>query len=697
MRPIVLGTTRSPSSDLSAWRLESLGRALGDCFEITRPEERERAVHWFVLFLLVCVGAFVRFWGLGSVGLHGDEETMALAVRHILVDGQPILPSGMYYPRGQTQLYLMALAVSLFGESEWALRLPSAICGILLIPLAYFASRRFLRPVWALAMAGTAAFLPALILDSQTARMYIFLVTLITASMVCVFAWERTQRISWLIAAVVALIVGLDMHVLAVGTVLVFLMPGIVRGDPRRFFLGAGAALVGFIAFLIINSWVDAQYPTPPPDFAEGLPVRQQSSVKHEGFEFAVQLTLSVVALAAAVFACRIVQFVRPTVAKLGVAFLLLVGLVLQLALYYHLAVICHTVGAVLAARYRTDIKLRDAISFAAAVGCILVFHVALLMPIAGTIVRLVGALIGQPSVWPYVRAAQLSPFAGLLTAALLVWGLYLIAQRRRVPDYWLLAVLAVWAPVLALGVFAWNVPTRYTAMSLAPMLLCALAIGQRGVDGLSSYVGERLASTVKSCAAVIAGIALVNPALVAATMNAGYAIRPDHKGAAEFMRTQHITDDDVVMAEDVLQQTYYLGRVDYWLASRMFARKFVKRTESGIVDFYTGTPVITTTDMLETVLRENRGKRIFVIGSGEDWRNGQRVARQELNEILSSDRFETVFVGRDGRTQVLRAVEEPSIAAAADDQTVQTAATSAVAAPAAKPSEQGKPSLDSN
>jgi len=480
-----------------------------------------------------------------------------------------------------------------------------------------------------------------------------------------------------------------------VGTVLIFLLPGIARGDPRRCFMGAAAALVGFVAFLIVDSWVNAQYPTPPADFAEGLPVRQQSSVKHEGFEFVVQLTLSVVALAAAVFAWRIAQFVNPRAAKLGVVLSLFAGLVLQLALYYHVATLCYTLGIVLAARYRTDIKLRDAILFAAAAACILVFHVALLMPIAGTFVRLVGALIGQPSVWPYVRVAQLSPFAGLLTAALLVWGLYLIAQRRRVPDYWLLALLGVWAPVFALGMFAWNVPTRYTAMSLAPMLVCALAVGQRGVDALSSYVGERFAATVKACAAAIAGVAIVNPALLAATVNAGYAIRPDHKGAAEFMRTQQITDDDIVIAEDVLQQTYYLGHVDYWLASRKFARKFVKRTESGIVDFYTGTPVITTTSMLEAVLRENRGKRIFVIGSGEDWRDGRRVVREELDDILSSDRFRTVFVGRDGRTQVLRAVEAPSTAVAAEEQT--TATPAAIEAPEAKPSGQGRTSLDSN
>jgi hypothetical protein len=142
----------------------------------------------------------------------------------------------------------------------------------------------------------------------------------------------------------------------------------------------------------------------------------------------------------------------------------------------------------------------------------------------------------------------------------------------------------------------------------------------------------------------------------VAATIDAGYRIYPDHKGAAEFMRSQGIVEDDVVLAEDVLQQTYYLGRVDYWLIGPGVARRFVMKTEQGIVDFYTGTPVVVTTEMLDKVLKDNHGKRIFVIGTGEGWERGRRSVRGELEAAIESDRFETVYTGRDGLTRVLRA-----------------------------------------
>src|SRR5262245_9539668 len=132
-------------------------------FRSTMPVVEEAVLNRMVLVFVLCIGAVVRFWNLGVPGLHGDEDTMAMAVMHIMQDGRPILPSGMFYPRGLTELYLMAASVSIFGATEWAMRLPSALAGIALIYLCYVAGRRFLRPQWNLAFAATIALLPDLI------------------------------------------------------------------------------------------------------------------------------------------------------------------------------------------------------------------------------------------------------------------------------------------------------------------------------------------------------------------------------------------------------------------------------------------------------------------------------------------------------------------------------------------------------
>ena len=142
----------------------------------------------------------------------------------------------------------------------------------------------------------------------------------------------------------------------------------------------------------------------------------------------------------------------------------------------------------------------------------------------------------------------------------------------------------------------------------------------------------------------------------------------PDHRGAAQFMRTQNITPDDIVLAEDVLQQTYYLGQVDYWLIGRKHSWRYLQDVNGRIQDFYTGTAVIDTGESFEELLAANPQRRIFVIGSGENTRDGRREMRgKEIFELLKSDRFETLYIGHDNFTKVWRATHARRYAAGAD------------------------------
>jgi hypothetical protein len=97
MRQIALGTfARSLLGGAIVGSVGNLGSRVANSFEITPTLDRTRAFHWILLITIIGAGSVLRFWELGSIGLHGDEETMALAVRHILVDGLPILPRGMF-------------------------------------------------------------------------------------------------------------------------------------------------------------------------------------------------------------------------------------------------------------------------------------------------------------------------------------------------------------------------------------------------------------------------------------------------------------------------------------------------------------------------------------------------------------------------------------------------------------------------
>src|SRR5688500_6636321 len=97
---------------------------------VTASQDYQRN-HYLAFALLIVIGIFVRFWRLDDVGLHGDEDIMALAARGVVSHGIPVLPSDMVYWRAPALTYLLAGSTILFGDSEWALRFPSALCGSL--------------------------------------------------------------------------------------------------------------------------------------------------------------------------------------------------------------------------------------------------------------------------------------------------------------------------------------------------------------------------------------------------------------------------------------------------------------------------------------------------------------------------------------------------------------------------------------
>ncbi|HET9446674.1 MAG TPA: glycosyltransferase family 39 protein [Steroidobacteraceae bacterium] len=633
-------------------------RALARLFRVTLPAAEETVLHWVLLGVVLCIGAFVRFWNLGGPGLHGDEETMAMAAMHIVQDGWPILPSGMFYPRGLSELYLMAASVQIFGESEWAFRLPSALAGVATIYLCYLAGRRFLRPQWNLALAATVALLPEMIEYSQTARMYVFMLACVAGSLACIFAWERSGRIGWLIGALLALILGIELHALAVTCALLFLMPGLLQGDQRKFMYGVAAVTVAMIAYLLIDGWVNSNYPVPPPEYAAQMARQVKPSgapLHHPPFIFDVAIWSA--GAVTAFLAVLLGQRVRPRLPALVATSLFVGCLIAQLAVYYHLAALLGLAGTIVAFRYRGAQPIeRRYWRFVIGSAVVALVHVGLITAWPGSMIKLVGAIVGQPSVWPYVRVMQFTIGAGILVVLATAWGLWNLAFNKRVPDYWLLALLGVWIPVFFIGFYVWDLPVRYTAASLIPVLLCAFAFAQRCTDALWARLRLGLASKPIQHAAVVAVVIIAaNPATTIAWMTSDGSRYPDHRGAANFIRTQNITPDDIVLAEDVLQQTYYLGRVDYWLIGRKHSWRYQQRLSNGrIQDFYTGTAVIDTGEQFQALLDRNPHRRIFVIGSGENSRDGRREMRgEEINALLKSDRFEPLFVGSDNFTRV--------------------------------------------
>jgi hypothetical protein len=642
--------TLRPHSAIGArsWRAlpSRLLQDFAGLFTTSTPAERSNARTLVMLAAIVAIGTFVRFWDLGAVGLHGDEETMAMPTMHIVEHGSPRLPSGMLYPRGIGQLYMMAGSVELFGESEWAFRIPSALCGVLLIVLAYRAGQRFLAPAWNLAFTATVALLPALIADSQTARMYIFLETCVVGYALLLFEWERTDKLRYLIGAVLVLLVGIQFHTLAVFAAFLAFYPGLVRGEWHKVLLGAAAFVVIVAGFAGVDHWIASQYPPPtemPGDIAN-VPsgARAAAAIPQLGWWF-YAAALAVGAALAAIVARR----VNGALAAATTGGALALALFAQVAFSYHVAALLAATGLIIGQRYgrvtmRSLLPLA-AIGFVIAAAQIYVLHVNGVESLR----QIFGAMAGRPSLWPYPRIAEYSEVAALLFAAGIVVSLWRLAQRRPVPDFILFGVLGVWIPLLLIGMFKWNVPMRYTAAQIMPMLLCAFAVAQ-----------WFFARSLRWQAAVAAGVAVlaINPFVFAREVGVGYANSPDHKGAAEYMRSIHPGPRDIILAEDVLEQTYYLGHVDYWLISRDVVTEFVRMKNGRLRDMYTDVPLLGTAEELEELIaRPDRGA-IYVIGSGENQADGRRHARGPgLSALLQSPRFKEVWRGRDNLTVVLK------------------------------------------
>jgi hypothetical protein len=428
---------------------------------------------------------------------------------------------------------------------------------------------------------------------------------------------------------------------------------------------GGAALLAAAVSYAVANDFVYRHYP----DRADRLPgepkiVLEPLDVFVDSGGMWVGLTALAVT-AAWVFAVRRRSIIGSDQA---VAIALLVLAVLAFAvLHYHVGSVLLVVGVVLWLR-----SGRRAIEIA-------FFGIPLLLLIAVQVAvlhhsgaypgrRIIGALTGEPSVWPIIRFGAFSPAAVLSYMAILSVALVRLSNGQRVPVHFLLFIVSVWLPLFAMGVFTWDPEARYTLVALPGFLLCLVA-GVVYVARTMRTRGTTPERTVVGRLAFAFGMLVVlQPGALLSAVRNDYSTHPDHRGAAEFVSSLPIQSGDVIIAEDSINQTYYLGRVDYRLLNVDVARKHSVVKNGVLRGQYTGTPVIGSGAELMAILDKARGRRVYIIGSGEDFADHRERSRGNgIREVLEGQRLEKIFVGRDGRTVVwtVRDPSRPSIAPA--------------------------------
>ncbi len=168
------------------------------------------------LLIITVVGAVLRLVLLGSLPLWRDEAFTAIVVQRPL--GQML--SAVGHDSAPPLSYLLQHLVIQLWDSPTMLRLPSAVAGIVAIPLAAALGRRLAGDRAALGAAAAMALLPSSVLESRDARTYALATALVLASLLCL--WRAIEVPSWRRVLLYGLVVAAAVYtnyfvVLAVG------------------------------------------------------------------------------------------------------------------------------------------------------------------------------------------------------------------------------------------------------------------------------------------------------------------------------------------------------------------------------------------------------------------------------------------------------------------------------------------------
>ena len=128
----------------------------------------------------------------------------------------------------------------------------------------------------------------------------------------------------------------------------------------------------------------------------------------------------------------------------------------------------------------------------------------------------------------------------------------------------------------------------------------------------------------------------------------------PDHKTTGEYVR-DNLQVQDIIIAEDVLQQFWYVGRVDYWFRAIETHGHFtyISSTDGQIRDSYINSLV--AVDDIVDKLRNNGNQRIWIITSAETQSDKEfYLSKKQLSWMSKiENEYSPVYVGLDGITKV--------------------------------------------
>jgi 4-amino-4-deoxy-L-arabinose transferase-like glycosyltransferase len=213
------------------------------------------ARHRTDLLLLAGICAFLFFYGIANFGLIGaDEPRYAQVAREMLARRDwitPVLGGQPWLEKPPLYYWQAMLAYAVFGVSDWAARIPSALDATAMVAAIYLFFRRFYAAA-ALDAALISASCVGVVAYARAASTDMALAATFTIAMLAWWTWQESEKKIWLAVFYALLALG----TLAKGPVAPFLavlVLGVYSASSRewRKFL-RGVWLPGILLFCVI-------------------------------------------------------------------------------------------------------------------------------------------------------------------------------------------------------------------------------------------------------------------------------------------------------------------------------------------------------------------------------------------------------------------------------------------------------------
>jgi 4-amino-4-deoxy-L-arabinose transferase-like glycosyltransferase len=148
--------------------------------------------YWYILTTFIILGTFLRLYQIGFSCFWTEEAYTGMVSLKDPIQIWTFITNGDFNPPGY-HLIEWFVRISL-GYSEWALRLPSAIAGILLIPVMYYVGKEYKDDLNGIICAGMVTVLYPLTYYSQFARAYSISLLLFTVGLLYYFKIRNGDR-----------------------------------------------------------------------------------------------------------------------------------------------------------------------------------------------------------------------------------------------------------------------------------------------------------------------------------------------------------------------------------------------------------------------------------------------------------------------------------------------------------------------